>query len=168
MPPATMYTLKCEHHPELNYAEWCKKFYGENKAIVSPVELGKRKVAHVHFIGYSDLSKKSFEAVKVQLAEQHPKKLEKVTTLEGVEEPRFPKCKPVRQGGKQVDELGFQYVMKTSARPEYSQGFTAASESRIRVGRSRPSALAPPAVRAAPPRRTRPAGPRGSTSRIRI
>ncbi len=74
--------------------------------------------------GYSDLTKKAFDAVKVQLAESHPKKLETVKTLEGLEELRFPNCKPVRQGEKEVNELGFQYVMKTSARPEYSQGFT--------------------------------------------
>jgi len=121
-----MYTVKCDHidnMPTGFYAKWMREFYGENKAIVSAVEHGQNNNPHVHFIGYSNMNEDDFVATKDELAEKHPKK---TVLMDDGKTLRFPGCRPVRMGKKKVTELGFQYVMKTSAKPEASQGFTEA------------------------------------------
>lgn len=127
---ATLYTFKCDHHSELDYKEWAIKFYGENKCIVSPIEHGQQNKPHVHFIGYSNLSAGEFNKIKKDLSDNHPKRVEK--TAEG--HPAYPKgIQPVRQALGPVTELGFQYVLKLSAHPMFSQGFTQAELDEYKV-----------------------------------
>lgn len=115
-----MQTFKCNHHSEIVYSQWAKSIYGENKCIVSPVEKGKSGHNHVHFIGYCTLSLKEFQTKYEDFSMKHPQKFER--NEDG--KLRFPRIQPCRKSNKEVNELGFQYVMKTSAEPVYSQGFT--------------------------------------------
>lgn len=116
-------TIKVHAHPEINYKEWAQELYGKNKCIVSAIEDGKQgNKPHVHFIGYTDLNGYQWDTVKEKLSQDHPKRDE--VKADGT--PRWgDRIQPVREGDVQkVSELGFQYVMKTSNKPEYSQGFT--------------------------------------------
>jgi len=116
-------TIKIHAHPLINYKEWAQELYGKNKCIVSAIEDGKQgNKPHVHFIGYTDLNGYQWDAVKSKLNDEHPKRDE--VKADGTA--RWgDRIQPVREGDVQkVSELGFQYVMKTSNKPEYSQGFT--------------------------------------------
>jgi len=104
-------TFKVEHSDLFDYAHWAKEFFGNNKCVVSAVEHSSSD--HVHFIGYTDMNDADFAATLEELKEAHPKKK------------KHPTCRPVKKSDKEVTEMGFQYVMKTSAKPEYSQGFSA-------------------------------------------
>lgn len=123
MPSTILKTFKCNHSPSLKYKQWAQRLYGDNKCIVSPVEKGKSGHDHVHFIGYTDLSKRQYNKIKDELYEAHPWHEE--TNEEG--KLRYPNCCPIRAANKIVNDKGFQYVMKTFTDKtplEYSQGFS--------------------------------------------
>lgn len=122
---ARMETFKVNHSPNIDYRAWAKRLYGDNKMVVSAVEKGKEGHDHVHFIGYTSLSPTDFEYEYGEIKAEHPWHDEKIER-DGKLEPRWTagQLKHVmRRGLKEVNELGFQYVMKTNAKPEYSQGF---------------------------------------------
>ena len=73
------------------------------------MEKGKSGHDHVHFIRYTDLSKKQYNKIKDELYEAHPWHEE--TNEEG--KLRYPNCCPIRAANKIVNDKGFQYVMKT-------------------------------------------------------
>jgi len=121
-------TIKVHAHPDIDYKEWAQELYGKNKCIVSAIEDGKQgNKPHVHFIGYTDLQPEYWKLTKDKLNQEHPKRDEEMWCHEDQKMiPRWgERIQPVREGDvAKVTELGFQYVMKTSKKPEYCQGFT--------------------------------------------
>jgi len=117
-----METFKVNHDSQCDYAKWAKQVYGDNKCVVSAVEKGNGGNNHVHFIGYVTLSEKEFEYEYGEIKADHPWHDQK--NADGTARYTSGQLAHVmRKSNKEVTELGFQYVMKTNAKPEYSQGF---------------------------------------------
>lgn len=96
----TLYHFLCRYDQNWNYPEICKKFFMEEKEWLCVKEHQNLPNTHVHFQGYSMLTKESFKKKMTRLAHTHHIKKEN------------PKSRPVSMHGRDTTELGFQYMMK--------------------------------------------------------
>lgn len=119
---ARLVTFKYNHDSQSDYKSIAVRLFEDNKCIVSAVEKGKNGDNHVHFIGYTSLPEGDYTTVYEAIKKEHPWH----TQVQSDGTPRYSKAQlnqVMRKSSKEVTQLGFQYVMKTSAVPEYSQGF---------------------------------------------
>lgn len=120
--------FKCTHDQSWNYEEQAKKFFGVNKCMVQLEKIGAND--HAHFQGYTTLSERMMKDRISEMSKGHyvnksyQKELEAWEAAGSVDKLK-PKCpRPIRMVRKEVDEVGFQYLMKEGHLPVFYQGFT--------------------------------------------
>ncbi|MEO5351332.1 MAG: hypothetical protein H7836_17070 [Magnetococcus sp. YQC-3] len=101
----------CTYDPAWDYADIATSMFDGERVLVTLEKLDKN--CHVHFQGHTSLAEATFTDHITELAAKHWKKA--VDT----------KCRPIRRARKNIDEQGFQYIMKEE-KPTvlFSRGFT--------------------------------------------
>lgn len=112
--PATQYRLehfKCEYDPTWDYTAVATDIFNGPRVLVIAEKMHIN--AHVHFQGETTLAPTTFGDKITALAAKHWRKKE------------CPNSRPVKRAKKEVNETGFQYVLKEEpAKILYSRGFT--------------------------------------------
>lgn len=111
--------FKCIYDPNWKYDEICQMMFDGNKCIAMQEKMGSNP--HVHFQGYTQLSKIEFDEMIRQLATKHYTKKD------------HPNGRPVKRAKRSVDEVGFQYLSKEGHGPLYSQGFSDAELAELKA-----------------------------------
>jgi len=105
--------FKCSYDPAWNYQAIAESIFDGPRILVVAEKMDVN--AHVHFQGYTNLSRDTFDKRLTALAATHYKRKHN------------PKCRPVLRHKRTCDERGFQYISKElddQRDPLFSRGFS--------------------------------------------
>lgn len=99
------------YDPSLNYEDYCKQLFGENKCLAM---LEKKGGDHLHIQGVLNVDEFDFKKIQTSMITTHYRK--KVD----------PTCHPVKKRKRGADDVGFQYMAKElpTSVVIYKQGFS--------------------------------------------
>lgn len=120
--------FKATYDPSWDYRAKTKEIFGENKCLVQIEKLDSN--THVHFQGMTSLTDRMLEDRINALSNDHyavkeyKKAFEEWAAIEGNKLKKPTRPRPVKMARRDVDDKGFQYLMKEGHMPLYQQHFT--------------------------------------------